>query len=166
MARPSRSDERSSSPPQSEQKHDAVPSNDYLKVPAKKNSSEDKTYTSVDDSLSTVSASTLENLDSAKNSCSLPSTASVVTPIESDNVQPCSEESTQIYILSRLRRMGWWWEWAAVVVSVLCTLLTVAVLVRMDGKPMRAWQLAIQPTSLIAFLTNIGTLVLDMLRVS
>lgn len=109
------------------------------------------------DSVSTFSPSPSENVDSAKNVSS--GAASIATPDKSPRVKRSSTRLAHDNVLSRFRRMGWWWEWTAVVLSVTCTLLTVAVLARMDGKPMRAWPLAIQPTSLIAFLTNIGNMI-------
>jgi hypothetical protein len=52
-------------------------------------------------------------------------------------------------------RLGWWWETGAVFVSLVCMSLIVAVLFRMDGRPLRTWTLPIQPNSLVAIFSTL-----------
>jgi hypothetical protein len=56
---------------------------------------------------------------------------------------------------ARIPQLGWWWESGAVFISFVCMSLIVAILLTMDGKPMRKWTLPIQPNSLIAVFSTI-----------
>jgi hypothetical protein len=57
--------------------------------------------------------------------------------------------------INSIKELGWWWELGAVLVSLICMALIVAVLFSMDGKPLRDWKLPIQPNSLVAIFSTI-----------
>ncbi|KAF2651891.1 hypothetical protein K491DRAFT_719390 [Lophiostoma macrostomum CBS 122681] len=57
---------------------------------------------------------------------------------------------------SRIATAGWWWEIGAVIVALICTSLTVAILFYMNGKSLAAWKLPIQPNSLVSVFSSIA----------
>jgi hypothetical protein len=81
------------------------------------------------------------------------------------SMPPCRSPSPSIHkpdpklpprkLKDRIPQLGWWWETGAVFVSFACMSLSVAILLYIDGKPMRIWTLSIQPNSLIAVFSTI-----------
>ncbi|KAJ4294215.1 hypothetical protein N0V90_007905 [Kalmusia sp. IMI 367209] len=56
----------------------------------------------------------------------------------------------------RCATFSWWWEVAAITLSICSTTLIIAILVSMNGKPLSEWQLPIQPNSLVAVFSTIA----------
>ncbi|KAH7357596.1 hypothetical protein BKA66DRAFT_370493, partial [Pyrenochaeta sp. MPI-SDFR-AT-0127] len=51
----------------------------------------------------------------------------------------------------------WWWEVLAALLGLISTVLIVAILASMDGKPLSKWRTsAIQPNSLVAIFSTIA----------
>ncbi|KAF2826461.1 hypothetical protein CC86DRAFT_467157 [Ophiobolus disseminans] len=57
---------------------------------------------------------------------------------------------------ARTTRFGWWWEFGAVLVAIASTAAIVAVLLKVDDKPLTSWPWAIQPASLVAVFSTIA----------
>jgi hypothetical protein len=51
---------------------------------------------------------------------------------------------------------GWWWEFGAIVVSLVSMTLIITILLAMNGKPLQYWKLPIQINSLVAVLSTIA----------
>lgn len=66
------------------------------------------------------------------------------------------QKQTVIETLKRISRLSWWWEASAIVLSITCTCLIIAILVSMHDKPLTEWKLPIQPSSLIAVFSTIA----------
>jgi hypothetical protein len=58
--------------------------------------------------------------------------------------------------LRHVLRFGWWWEIGAVIVAIISTSAIVAVLIRIDGKPIVSWPYSIQPASLVSVFSSIA----------
>lgn len=57
---------------------------------------------------------------------------------------------------NRLIQMGWWWELASALLSLICMSLIVAILFYMDDQSYEKWRLPIQPNSLVAVFSTIS----------
>jgi hypothetical protein len=55
-----------------------------------------------------------------------------------------------------LVRFGWYWEFGAILTGVVSTAVIVAVLAKIDGKPLSSWTYSIQPASLVAIFSTIA----------
>lgn len=67
------------------------------------------------------------------------------------DAQLCKTKLRQAFELSCF---GWWWEFGAVVVSLVATTLIMAILLVMNGKPLQHWRLPIQINSLVAIFST------------
>jgi hypothetical protein len=50
---------------------------------------------------------------------------------------------------------GWWWEVGSLFLTITCMVLTTAIFMLMDNKPLRTWRLPIEPNALIAVFSTI-----------
>lgn len=58
--------------------------------------------------------------------------------------------------LKRFLNFGWWWEVYAVALAIVSTAAIVAVLLKVDAKPITSWSHSIQPASLVAIFSTIA----------
>ncbi|KAF2870097.1 hypothetical protein BDV95DRAFT_608119 [Massariosphaeria phaeospora] len=70
--------------------------------------------------------------------------------------QKHASTKTQGPMSQKLANLGWWWEAGAAFVAVVCTSLIVAILLRMNDRPLGEWPLRVQPNSLIALFSTIA----------
>jgi hypothetical protein len=66
------------------------------------------------------------------------------------------QRKQKLSVTNRILMMGWWWEFASALLSVVCTSLIVAILFSVDNKPIEDWKLPIQPNSLVAVFSTIA----------
>lgn len=72
------------------------------------------------------------------------------------NMENNADKNAQRSLTLSIQRLTWWWETGAMILSLTCAALIVAVLIAMNGKPLRDWRLPIQINSLISVFATIA----------
>jgi hypothetical protein len=67
-----------------------------------------------------------------------------------------TQHKEHLNFLNRLIQMGWWWELASTLLSLICMSLIVAILLYMDDQSYEKWKLPIQANSLVAVFSTIS----------
>jgi hypothetical protein len=75
--------------------------------------------------------------------------------ISTDEPKHAQGRPTKTYS-KRIFSFGWWWEVCAVALAITSTAAIVAVLLKVDAKPITSWSHSIQPASLVAIFSTIA----------
>ena len=74
---------------------------------------------------------------------------------EEDTTMAKAYSSTQSRSSSRWILLEWWEEILSITIAIVCTALSIVILIHMDGRSLSEWKLRLQPNTLIALFATI-----------